>query len=38
MFTQERLYHLFLLAALALAVVVTFAVLLHGYADLEMLW
>jgi hypothetical protein len=38
MFTQERVFPIVLLAALALAVVVTFVALVHGYAGIEMLW
>jgi hypothetical protein len=38
MFTQERTYSLFMLGALALAVVVAFVALAHSYAKLQMFW
>jgi hypothetical protein len=38
MFTQERTYSLFMLAALAAAVVVTFVALVHGFGEVKMLW
>jgi hypothetical protein len=38
MFTNERSYSLFMLGALAAAVVVTFVALVHGFSELKMFW
>lgn len=37
-FTQERSFYLAMLAALVVAVAVTFAALIHSWADLTMSW
>jgi hypothetical protein len=38
MFTQERKYSYLTLAALAVAVVVTFVALVHSWSELKLYW